>query len=119
MKIVQGCLAGFPVFGVRCPLLSTGDFESSRSTLRPGSGVTDVDGSGAADGEVEMSGVLAPPSALSLLSLSFLSFLSFLLAFSFSAFSELPLTFGPELGLSFPASATSGGGVGAADLFAR
>ena len=118
MKIVQGCLGGFPVFGVRCPLLSAGDLKSSSSTLRPASGVPEVDGSGA-DGEVDISGVLTPPSALSALSFSFLSFLSFLLDFSFSAFSEAPLTFGPELGLSFPETATGGGGVGAADLFAR
>lgn len=119
MKIVQGCLGGFPVFGVRCPLLSAGDFKSSSSTLGPASGVPEVDGSGAADGEIEISGVLTPPSALSTLSFSLLSFLSFLLDFSFSAFSEAPLTFGPELGLSFPETATGGGGVGAADLFAR
>ena len=117
MKIVQGCLGGFPVFGVRCPLLSAGDLKSSSSTLGPASGVSEVDGSGAADGGVEISGVLTPPSALSTLSFSF--FLSFLLDFSFSTFSEVPLTFGPEIGLSFPATATGGGGVGAADLFAR
>lgn len=113
MKIVQGCLGGFPVFGVRWPLLSVGDLKSSSSTLVPASGVPEVDGSRATDGEVEISGVMTPPSALSL---SFFSFLSFLF---FSPFSEVPLTFGPELGLSFPVTATGGGGVGAADLFAR
>ena len=102
-------------------LLSAGDLKSSRSTLEPVSGVPEVDSSGAADGEVEISGELTPPSALSNLSFSFLSFLSFLLdfSFSFSAFSEEPLTFGPELRLSFPVTAAGGGGVGAADLFAR
>ena len=119
MKIVQGCLGDFPVFGVRCPVLSTGDLESSRSTLTPASGVPEIEGSGAAGVEMDMSGVLAPPSALSALSLSFLSFLSFLLAFSFSAFSDVPLTFSPEPGLSFPPSVAAGGGVGAADLFPR
>ena len=86
--------------------------------MAPGSGVPEVDGSGTpgVEAEVEMSGVLAPPSVLSL-SFSFLSFL-FLLTFSFSALSEVPLTFGPKLGLSFPVSAARGG-VGAADLFAR
>ena len=113
MKIVQGCLGGFPVFGVRWPLVSAGDLISSSSALGPASGVPEVDGSRAADGEVEISGVLTPPSALSL---SFFSFLSFLF---FSPFSELPLTFGPELGLSFPVTAIGGGGVDAADLFAK
>lgn len=112
MKIVQGYLVGFPIFGVRCPLLSAGDLKSSGSVLKPVSGVPEVEGSGAADGEVEISGVLTPTS---LSALSF--FLSFLLGFS--AFSKVPLTFGPELELSFPATATGGGGVGAADLFAR
>ena len=47
MKIVHGCRGGFPVLGVRVPVLpSTGDLTSSTSAgVAPRSGVAEVEGS--------------------------------------------------------------------------
>ena len=84
MKIVHGCLGGRFVFGVRTPVDSASDFNSSASGLPDSAGVTDGSDGGGVE-EAGTSGVLAPPS---LLSLSFLSLFSFLLNFSLSAFSE-------------------------------
>ena len=97
MKIVHGCLGGRFVFGVRTPVDSAGDFNSSISCWPDSAGVTDGSDRGGVE-EAGTSGVLAPPS---LLSLSFLSLFSFLLNFSLSTFSEAdpPFTLGSDAGL--------------------
>lgn len=136
MKMVQGCLGGLFVLGVRAPALpSVGDLISSLSGLDESTGVG-VEGSGGTD--FRPSGVLAPPwaesrstlslSDLSARSLSFLSFLSFFLALSFSFLSlyVAPLTLFPDDGLSAVVAVpelagddAAGGGVDAVDFDAR
>ena len=133
MKIVHGCRGGFPVFGVRAPVLpSTGDLTSSTSgvaDVTSGSGVPDVEASGPAAEVVlcdtETSGELVTASAVR--SLSFRSFFSFRFSLSFSAFSDAvdPLGFEgtglalPVVGCSAAVVAGGGGGVEVVDLFAK
>ena len=126
MKIVHGCRGGFPVFGVRAPVLpSTGDLTSSTSGV---TGITSGSGVDTAAGVVfcdtETSGELVAPSAVR--SLSFRSFFSFRFSLSFSAFSDAVDPLGFEgTGLALPVAGCSaavaggGGGVEVVDLFAR
>lgn len=97
MKMVHGCLGGRFVFGVRTPADSAGDFNSSISCWPDSAGVTGSSDGGGVE-EARTSGVLAPPS---LLSLSFFSLFSFLLNFSLSTFSEAdpPFTLVSDAGL--------------------
>ena len=107
--MVHGCLGGRLDFGVRAPVDSAGDFDSSASCLpsaRLGGG---SDGVGV-EIEAGTSRVLASPSRLSF---SLRSFFSLLFNFSLSAFSGglLPFNLGSSMGLigAGPVPAASGG----------
>ena len=97
MKIVHGCRGGFPVFGVRAPVLPVsppGLFNSS-STFAGASGVPDVDGCDVCAAGAGVDGVASGVAAVSLRSF-------------FALGLGAPFTLGA--GLSLP-SPVCGGGV--------
>lgn len=120
MKIVQGFLGGFPVFGVLFPDSKVGDFQPSPSTFVyspvPASGMDESAAMFGEEVEAARSGVLAPPSRDPR---SFLSFFPFCFGCLSDDGVEPPLSLEASTTFSAFKPGAFGGGVEGVDLLAR